>query len=88
MRRTGRLLAAVLWFGIEGGWVYYVVLGAYAALVALALWLFSRGALLPAVAGCFVLIDGLALTLFLLHRWLTRRLRRMAKGARDYHAQG
>jgi hypothetical protein len=40
--RIGRFLATVLWFRIGGGWIYYVILGAYAVLIAASLWLLSR----------------------------------------------
>jgi hypothetical protein len=75
LRRVGRILAIVLWFGVDGGWIYYIVLSAYAVLVSFALWLLSRPGWLPLVGALTVLIDGLAVTLFLLHRWLGRRLR-------------
>jgi hypothetical protein len=75
LRRGGRILSLVLWFGVDGGWIYYVVLGAYATLISTALWLLSRPGWLPFLGALSVLLDGFALTLFLLHRWLTRRFR-------------
>jgi len=74
-RRLGRCLALILWFRIAGGWIYYVVLGAYALLVSTALWLFSRPGWLPLIGGWIVLLDGLTVTLVLLHRWLNHRAR-------------
>ena len=73
MRRAGRVLALVLWFGLPSGWIYYVVLAAYAVLVTTALWLFTRAGWLPVLGGFVVLLDGFTVTLVLLHRWLRRR---------------
>jgi hypothetical protein len=76
-RRVGRILSIVLWFGVDGGWIYYIVLGAYAVLVSSAVWLLSRPGWLPTLGALTVLIDGFAVTLLLLHRWLGRRSRQM-----------
>ena len=73
VRRLGRIVAAILWFGVEGGWIYYVILGAYAAVIAAAIWLLTRHGWLPIVGGFVVLLDGMTALLFLLHRWLNRR---------------
>ncbi|MBV9100308.1 MAG: hypothetical protein JOZ46_08440 [Candidatus Dormibacteraeota bacterium] len=75
MKLIGRYLSLVLWFGIRGGWIYYVVLGAYAALVATGIWLLSRPGWLPIMGGLVVLLDGLTLVLLGLHHWLNRTLR-------------
>lgn len=75
MRLIGRYLSLILWFGIRGGWIYYVVLAAYAAMVVSGLWLMSRPGWLPILGGWIVLLDGLTLLLFLLYRWLGRRTR-------------
>ena len=75
MRLIGRYLSLILWFGIRGGWIYYVILGANALLVAGGVWLLSRPGWLPILGGLFVLLDGLTLLLILLHRWLDRRMR-------------
>jgi hypothetical protein len=74
-RGLRRLLATVLWFGIDGGWIYYVILFAYGLLVAAGIWLISRHGWLPAVGGCIVLLDGMTTSIFLLYRWAVRRLR-------------
>jgi hypothetical protein len=66
-------MAAILWFGVEGGWMYYVILGAYAVVISAAVWLLTRHGWLPVVAGFIVLLDGMTALLVLLHRWLTRR---------------
>jgi len=60
---------------LEGTGIYCVILGGYALLVATGIWLLSRPDWLPVVGGWIVLIDGLALSLFLLHRWLARQSR-------------
>lgn len=72
-RGLGRTMAAVLWFGIEDGWIYYVILGGYVAVVSAAVWLLTRNGWLPFLAGCVVLLDGTTLILVLLYRWCTRR---------------
>ncbi|MGH7721215.1 MAG: hypothetical protein ACRENL_00075 [Candidatus Dormibacteria bacterium] len=75
-RSAGRGLAALLWFRIDGGWIYYVVLAAYGVLVASAVYLLSRPGWLTVLGALIILIDGMTVTLFLLHRWLTKRLGR------------
>ena len=67
-------MAAVLWFGIDGGWIYYVILAGYAVIVGGALWLLTRHGWLPFLVACVVLLDGMTGLLFLLHRWWARRL--------------
>jgi hypothetical protein len=62
-----------LWFGVDGGAIYYAIVGGYAVLVAAGLWLLSRPGWLPVVAGSVVLLDGMTGLLVLLHRWLSRR---------------
>lgn len=74
-RRLGRTMTAVLWFRIEDGWIYYLVLAGYTALVIAGIWLLTRHGWLPILAGFVVLLDGMTTLLILLHRWLTRRLR-------------
>ncbi len=69
----GRMMAGILWFHIEDGWIYYVILGGYIAVVSAAVWLLTRNGVLPLLAGCVVLLDGTTLLLFLLYRWCTRR---------------
>ena len=81
-RRLGRYVALILWFGIPGGWIYYVVLGVYALVVATALWLFSRPGWIPFLGGWIVLLDGFTVALVLLHRWLNHRLRQHDRPSR------
>ena len=73
MPRMRRVLTTALWFNIDGGFIYYGVLGAYALLVTLGVWLISQRGWLPILGALFVLIDGMGLLLLLLHRWLLRR---------------
>lgn len=72
-RHLGRTMAAILWFRVDGGWIYYVILGGYSAVVCAAIWLLTRHGWLPVVVGFFVLLDGMTALLVLLNRWLTRR---------------
>lgn len=71
--RLGRTMASILWLRIDDGWIYYVILGGYVALVGAAVWLLTRSGWLPFFAGCIVLLDGTTLFLILLYRWLTQR---------------
>jgi hypothetical protein len=66
-------MAAILWFRVDGGWIYYVILGGYFAMVCASIWLLTRHWWLPVVVGFVVLLDGMTALLFLLNRWLTRR---------------
>lgn len=75
-RPLGRALATVLWLRIDDGWMYYVIVGGYAAVVSAAIWLLTRHGWLPVVIGFVVLLDGMTGMLVLLNRWLTRRLQR------------
>ena len=77
MRLIGRYVSLVLWFGIRGGWIYYVILGTYALLVAAGVWLLSLHGWLSILGGLFLLLDGLTLLLILLNRWLDRRVRQI-----------
>jgi dipeptide/tripeptide permease len=72
-RHLERTVAAILWFRVDGGWIYYVILGTYSAVVCGAVWLLTRHGWLPVVAGFVVLLDGMTALLVLLNRWLTRR---------------
>lgn len=67
-------MAAILWFRVDDGWIYYVILGGYSAVVCTALWLLTRHGWVPVVVGFVVLLDGMTALLVLLNRWLTRRL--------------
>jgi hypothetical protein len=69
----GRTVAAILWFRVDGGWIYYVILAAYAAVICAGVWLLTRHWWLPVIAGFVVLLDGMTGLLVLLNRWLTRR---------------
>ncbi len=73
-RSLGRAVATLLWFRIPGGWIYYAILGAYALFVGAAVWLLTRPGWLSVLGGGIVLLEGLAVTLILLHRWLNHRL--------------
>lgn len=75
-------MATALWFRIEDGWIYYVVLAGYAAVVGGALWLLTRHGWLPFLVACVVLLDGMTALLVLLHRWWTRRLETGPPGSR------
>ena len=68
-----RRMAAILWFRVDGGWIYYVILAGYCAVVCAAVWLLTRHGWLPVVIGFVVLLDGMTALLVLLNRWLTRR---------------
>ena len=72
-RSVGRGLATILWFRVDGGWIYYVILGGYSAVVCGAVWLLTRHGWLPIVVGFVVLLDGMTGLLVLLNCWLTRR---------------
>jgi hypothetical protein len=74
-RRLGRTMATILWFRVDDGWIYYVIVGGYAAIVSAAVWLLTRHGWLPVAVGFVVLLDGMTGLLVLLNRWLTRRLR-------------
>ena len=69
----GRTMAAILWFRVDGGWIYYVILGGYSAMVCASIWLLTRHWWLPVLVGFVVLLDGMTALLVLLNRWLTRR---------------
>lgn len=71
--RLGRTMASILWLRIDDGWIYYVILGGYVAMVSAGVWLMTRNGWLPFLAGCVVLLDGTTLFLILLYRWLTQR---------------
>lgn len=66
-------MASILWLRIDDGWIYYVILGGYVAVVSAGVWLLTRNGWLPFLAGCVVLLDGTTLFLILLYRWLTQR---------------
>ena len=74
LRSIGRALAGALWFRIPGGWIYYIILAAYALFVGAAVWLLTRPGWLGILGGTLVLLEGLTLTLIGLQRWLNRRL--------------
>lgn len=67
-------MAAILWFGIPDGWIYYVILVGYSAVVGAGVWLLTRHGWLPFLVGCVVLLDGMTTLLVLLRRWFVRRL--------------
>ncbi|TMB92046.1 MAG: hypothetical protein E6J45_03795 [Chloroflexi bacterium] len=69
-----RYVLTMLGIGLEGSSVYYVIVGGYMLLVAAGVWLLSRPGWLTALGGLFVLLDGMALMLMLLQRWLNRRI--------------
>lgn len=73
LHSLGRAMATILWFRVDDGWIYYVVVGGYAAIVSTALWLLTRHGWLPILVGFAVLLDGMTGLLVLLNRWLTRR---------------
>lgn len=73
LHSLGRAMATILWFRVDDGWIYYVVVGGYAAIVSTALWLLTRHGWLPILVGFAVLLDGMTGLLILLNRWLTRR---------------
>lgn len=66
-------MAAILWFRVDGGWIYYVILGGYSAVICAGVWLLTRHGWLPVAGGFVVLLDGMTGLLLLLNRWLTRR---------------
>lgn len=72
--RLKRCILTMLGVGLEGSSVYYAILGGYLLLVSAGVWLLSRPGWLTALGGLFVLLDGMALLLMLLQRWLNRRL--------------
>ncbi|MBV8194341.1 MAG: hypothetical protein JOY80_02310, partial [Candidatus Dormibacteraeota bacterium] len=73
LRRFGRVLRLALWFGIDGGWIYYAILLVYGVLVTAAVFLLTQPGWLHVLLALFILLDGLTLMLVLLYRWLNRR---------------
>jgi hypothetical protein len=49
-RGLGRMMAGVLWFHTEDGWIYYVILGGYVAVVSVATGGFHSS---PAASCCW-----------------------------------
>ena len=72
-RHLGQTMAPILWFGVDGGWIYYLIVGGYSAVVCAAVWLLTRHGWLPVVFRFVVLLDGMTALLVLLNRCLTRR---------------
>ena len=66
-------MATVLWLRIEDDWIYYVIVGGYAAVVSAGVWLLTRHGWLPIVVGFGVLLDGMTGLLVLLNYWAKRR---------------
>jgi hypothetical protein len=74
-RRAERTVAGLLWFPIEDGWTYYLILAGYSVIVGGGVWLLTRQGWLRFLLGCAVLLDGVTAMLFLLYWLWMRRLR-------------